>query len=178
VNLINHDRRDDLAGEHKMGDAGQLVFTCLFLAVWVCDTFLFGYTTFLNDLIPLVVRIPFGIILLVLSLYLSKTGLSIVFGEKSEKPAVIRKGVFGLVRHPVYLGELLFYLGIVAFSISLAAAAVVFFTFLFLHFIARHEEKLLIGRYGVEYRRYMEEVPMWLPIRFLRSSPRTNGRTT
>jgi protein-S-isoprenylcysteine O-methyltransferase Ste14 len=35
--------------------------------------------------------------------------------------------------------------------------------FLFLHFISRFEEKLLLDRFGEEYEQYMREVPMWIP---------------
>jgi len=104
-------QRDDLTGEHAVGDAGQIVLACLFAATWMLDTFFFRYTTFLNQYVSLVIRIPLGVILLVLSGYLAKTGMSIVFGEKREQPGVIRKGVFNVVRHPIYLSETLLYLG-------------------------------------------------------------------
>ena len=55
--------RDDLIGEHKVGDAGQLILACLFLAVWIADSFFFKYTTFLNQYIPPSVKIPLGIVL-------------------------------------------------------------------------------------------------------------------
>jgi protein-S-isoprenylcysteine O-methyltransferase Ste14 len=117
----------------------------------------------LNGFVPAWLRIPLGIMLLIVSGYLSKTGLAIVFGEKREKPEVLRKKVFGLVRHPVYLGELLLYLGLLMFSISLMAAGIWLLAIIFLHSISRHEEKLLLQRFGEEYRVYMRNVPMWLP---------------
>jgi protein-S-isoprenylcysteine O-methyltransferase Ste14 len=82
------------------------------------------YTTDLNGYVPLGIRVPFGVILLVLSGYLARMGLSIVFGEKREKPGVIRKSVFNVVRHPIYLSEILLYLGFLMLSISLAAVFV------------------------------------------------------
>ena len=33
------EERDDLTGEHRLGDAGQAVLVCLFAAVWIADTF-------------------------------------------------------------------------------------------------------------------------------------------
>ena len=156
-------QRDDLTGEHTVGDAGQIVLACLFAATWILDTFFFKYTTFLNQYVPLVIRIPLGVILLVLSGYLAKTGMSIVFGEKREQPGVIRKGVFNVVRHPIYLSEILLYLGFLMLSISLAAAVVWVIAILFLHCISRYEERLLLARFGEEYEQYMREVPMWIP---------------
>jgi len=160
-------QREDLTGEHTVSDAGQIVLACLFTATWITDTFLFKYTTFLNHHVPLGVRIPFGVVLLLLSGYLARTGLSIVFGEEREKPAVIRKRVFNVVRHPIYLSEILLYLGFLMLSISLAAAVVWIIAIVFLHYISRHEERLLLARFSEEYEQYMREVPMWIP-RFLK----------
>ncbi len=156
-------QRDDLTGEHKVGDAGQMIIACLFAAIWISDAFFFKYTTFLNQYMPNGFRAPCGIILLVLSGYLAKTGLSIVFGEEREKPGVIRKGVFGVIRHPVYMSEILLYLGFLMLNISLAVAVMWIIAIVFLHYISRHEEKLLLARFGKEYEQYMQEVPMWIP---------------
>jgi len=155
--------RDDLSGEHTVGDVGQIILACLFAALWIPDTFFLKYTTFLNSYIPLGFRMPFGVVLLVVSGYLAKTGLSIVFGEKREKPIVISKSVFNAVRHPIYLSEILLYLGLLMLSISLAAFVVLLMAIVFLYYISRHEERLLLARFGEEYRKYMQEVPMWIP---------------
>jgi len=60
--------REDLVGEHKLGDAAQIILACLFLATWIADSFFHKYTTFLNQYIPLGVKISVGIILFVLSM--------------------------------------------------------------------------------------------------------------
>ncbi len=164
IQKMAHRHREDLTGEHPLGDAGQLLLACLFAAIWVADTFFLQYTTFLNGYIPFAARLPFAALLLIISGYLAKKGLTIVFGgEKVEKPTVIRNGVFGLVRHPIYLGEILFFLSFLILSLSLAAAAVWIVAVAFLHFIAKYEEKLLLTRFGKEYQKYQQEVPMWLP---------------
>jgi len=155
--------RDDLTGEHTVSDAGQIILACLFAAMWILDTFFLKYTTVLNNYVPPAIRIPLGVVLLVMSSYLARTGLSIVFGEKREKPGVIRKGVFNVVRHPIYLSEILLYPGFLMLSISLAALFVWLIAVVFLHYISRYEERLLLARFGEEYRKYMQEVPMWVP---------------
>jgi protein-S-isoprenylcysteine O-methyltransferase Ste14 len=155
--------RDDLTGEHAIGDAGQLILAVLFLVTWIADTFFFRFTVFLNQYVPLGIRIPSGVFLLVLSCYLAKTGLSIVFGEERKKPVVIRKSVFNVVRHPVYLSEILLYFGLLVLSISLTASVVWVIAIGFLHYISRHEERLLLARFGEEYEQYMRQVPMWIP---------------
>jgi len=50
-------QRDDLIGEQAAGDAGQVMFACLFITIWTADTFIFQYTTFLNQYVPPVIRV-------------------------------------------------------------------------------------------------------------------------
>jgi len=155
--------RDDLTGEHRLGDLGQISLAFLFFAVWISDSFFLNYSTFLNQFVPPIVRIPIGIILLILSGFLALKSLAIVFRDKTEKPTVIKKSVFNIVRHPMYLSEILLYFGLLMLSISLAATFIWVAAIAFLHYISRYEEKLLVKRFGEEYRQYMREVPMWIP---------------
>jgi protein-S-isoprenylcysteine O-methyltransferase Ste14 len=154
--------KDNLAGEHHTGDIGQLIIFILFMVLWLSDMFL-KYSSFLNEYIPIVVRLPIGILLLIVSGYMAKTGLSIVFGKQRQSQGVIRKGVFSFVRHPIYLSEIILYLGLLLLHISLAAVFIWIIAILFLHYISRYEEKLLLAKYGKEYEQYMKEVPMWFP---------------
>lgn len=156
---------DNLAGEHKYGDAGQATIASLFFIAWITDTF-FKYSTILNQYIPISIRIPLGIVLFMLSAYLAITGLYIVFGKKRAELVVIREGVFRVVRHPIYLSEILLYAGFLILSISLTAIVIWIIGIGLLHYISRYEEKLLIARFGKDYEQYMKEVPMWIP--FLR----------
>jgi len=160
---ISHHDRPDLAGEHRLGDAGQGILALLFIIVWLGDTFYFRFSTFLNDTVPDIVRVPIGVVLLGIAWYLAWTTLSIVFGEVREPAHVIREGAYNYCRHPMYLSEIVFYLGLLMFSMSLAAAVVLIMATGFLHFISRHEENLMLARFGDEYREYMREVPMWIP---------------
>jgi protein-S-isoprenylcysteine O-methyltransferase Ste14 len=158
----NH-QREDLTGEHTAGDRGQIIFTCIFAAVWASDAFFLHYSTFPTRYMITAVKLPISIFLLVMAAYLAIRGLAIVFGEKRDPPAVIEKSVFGVVRHPVYLAEILLYLGLLIGNMSLAALGVWIGAIIFLHRIARYEENLLLARFGEEYRQYMARVPMWLP---------------
>ena len=160
-----HEERDDLTGERRLTDVGQLVLAVLFFAAWVGDSFAVRLTTFLNAQIMIAVRAPIAAVLLVLAGYMACASLRIIFGEHREKPHVVRKGVFAVIRHPMYLSEILLYLGLLFLSLSLMASAVWLLSIAFLHFIARKEEQLLLERFGDEYARYVRDVPMWLPYR-------------
>ncbi|MFC2004592.1 methyltransferase family protein [Chloroflexota bacterium] len=157
-----HRHSDNLTGEHHTGDIGQIILYCLFMALWISDMFL-KYSNFLNEHVPVGIRLPISILLLIVSAYMAGTGLSIVFGKKTQSQGIIRKGVFSLVRHPIYLSEMILYLGLLLLNISLAAAFIWIIAIFFLHYISRYEEKLLLARFGEEYEKYMREVPMWLP---------------
>jgi protein-S-isoprenylcysteine O-methyltransferase Ste14 len=158
-----HNDRDDLIGEHKWGDAGQVVLLILFLIIWILDSFVFNYSTFLATYVPLYFRIPLGILILIYALWFARSGLRIVFGEKREKPEVIRKGVFSKVRHPIYLGAILLYFGMILFTFSLISVVLWTFIILFYIWISKYEEKILSEYFGKEYLDYKKEVPMLFP---------------
>jgi protein-S-isoprenylcysteine O-methyltransferase Ste14 len=158
-----HHHRGDLTGEHKYGDAGQLIIAVVFLVVWILDSFVFKYTTFFNKYIPLPVHIILGVILVLTAFYLARAGMKIIFNEVREKPAVIKKGIFGIIRHPIYAGEIMFYLGLILFYTSLEALVIWFIAIGFLYFISRYEEKLLLSRFKDDYADYKKRVGMFFP---------------
>jgi protein-S-isoprenylcysteine O-methyltransferase Ste14 len=152
-----------LPAEHPWGDAGQIVFTILFLVIWIVDTFVLRYTTFINAHAPLALRVSIGAVNILVALYLARASHRLVLGEESDTPRVIHESVYGIVRHPMYLSEILLGLGFLLFSLSLAAVVVWVLAIGFLHVIAKYEERQLLAHFGDEYRDYMQEVPMWLP---------------
>lgn len=158
-----HKGRPDLIGEHKIGDTGQAVFAVLFGLVYVADSFIFKFSTSLNEIVPNIIRVSAGIIVLIVSGFFSLSGMRKVFNEVRDKPEVIRKGVFSIVRHPVYFGEILLYLGLLLLSMSIASAIIWIMAIIFLNYIAGYEEKILLDHFGEEYRAYMNEVPRWIP---------------
>ena len=159
----DHHRREDLGGEHAAGDLGQLILLMIFLAVWISDTFFTHKSIWLTDRLPAAIRLPLGLFILLLSGALAGAGLWIIFGKVRESPRVVREGVFQWVRHPIYLAAMLYYLGLLVFSLSLFAAMVWVVIVAFYFYLSRHEEKLLIEKFGAEYQQYMREVPMFLP---------------
>ena len=162
-NVKRHHDRDDLVGEHKYGDIGQLILLVIFMIVWISDSFILKFSTFLNEYIPAFVIIIVSALFLIISGYISWRGLKIVFGEKRENPCVIRKGVFNKVRHPVYLGSILLYLGLTVTSCSIFSFIICIFIIIFYYYISKYEEKILLNKFGADYDKYMKEVPMWFP---------------
>jgi protein-S-isoprenylcysteine O-methyltransferase Ste14 len=163
-----HAGREDLTGEHRLGDSVQLILMLIFLAVWILDSFVLGFSTFLAESIPWFIRYPAGITLLIFTFFLERSGLGTVFGKPQETPHVITEGVFSVVRHPIYLGAILGYAGMICLTLSLASAAIFIVIVAFYVYISRYEEKLLTQRFGDEYRDYMKKIPMLFPVKFKR----------
>jgi protein-S-isoprenylcysteine O-methyltransferase Ste14 len=161
-----HSGRDGLAGEHAFTDIGQLVLFAVFLITWITDSFAFRYSVFLAVHVPAYVRFPVGLATLVASAVFALSAHKAVFGQAGRKPGLISKGVFSFVRHPMYFGSWLFSVGLVIMSFSVSSAAVSIVILLFYCLVARYEELLLAGKFGVEYREYQSRVPMFLPFKF------------
>jgi protein-S-isoprenylcysteine O-methyltransferase Ste14 len=149
-------------GEHPWGDSGQLVLLGLFLFVWIGDSFVWRRTTFIADRVPLAAR------LIVLALALGAASLLVrsghrVAGHGGEREGLVSDGAFRYVRHPLYLGSVLFYLGLAASTASLAALALTVPIFAFYDRIATHEEGWLEARHGEAYRAYRSRTGKWWP---------------
>jgi protein-S-isoprenylcysteine O-methyltransferase Ste14 len=88
---------------------------------------------------------------------------------------VVSSGPFGLVRNPLYLGNIALWVGF-ALSARLVwmAPLIVILLGLEYHAIVRWEEGLLEARRGEEYRAYAACVPRWIPS--LGASRRSFGR--
>lgn len=149
-------------GEHPFGDAGQLILLGLFLLIWIADSFIFHYSTFLATQIPLYIRLTIFSILFGTSLYLFKSGHVVV--SHDHKPIeVVSNGAFHFVRHPLYLASLLTYFGFAILTASIISFLLIFGFFIFYNYIAGYEEKLLLGKYGEAYRQYQQKTGKWFP---------------
>ena len=162
--FAEHEHRPDVAGEHPLGDLMQGILLLVFIAGILIDRLLFKTNAVLSPYIPLWVRIVTTGVLLGIAWKYAVNGLHTVFGEIREQPFVIRESVFAETRHPVYLGAILMYLAAVSLSLSLIGAALWIVIALYYHYLARYEEGLLNKMFGEDYRKYMQQVPMWLPI--------------
>jgi len=77
---------------------------------------------------------------------------------------LITTGAYGVVRHPVYLGALLIWIGLpLAFThVTTFALAVLYVIPGYLLYL-RSEEAMMLASFGDEYREYQRQVPRLLP---------------
>lgn len=106
----------------------------------------------------------FGTIILVKSA--KKIALSnfIGFNTSEQKPEkLVISGIYSKIRHPLYAGLILVFLGYLFFSGSVTAAVHLACLLAYLPFGIYFEEKNLIDLYGDQYRDYRSKVPAILP---------------
>jgi protein-S-isoprenylcysteine O-methyltransferase Ste14 len=170
--MINHrnkerssQRKDSLAGEHAFTDIGQLILLALFFIVWISDAFFFHYTDFPAHYISLYIRLPISLAVLIVSAIFALTAHKTVFGGTAQEYTLLTKGVFGVVRHPMYFGSWLFFVGLTISTLSLASAGLCIVIFVFYYVVSRHEEQLLEQKFGSEYQKYRRRVPMFFPLK-------------
>jgi protein-S-isoprenylcysteine O-methyltransferase Ste14 len=149
-------------GEHPFGDAGQLIFLAFFLVVWVGDSFFLRKSTFLADSVPLYIRLVILVLSLMTAAFLFKSG-HVVVSHEHRPDDVVSTGAFRYVRHPLYLGCILFYLGLTVSTVSLFSLALLVLIFVFYNYIAGYEEKLLVQRFGERYSSYKKSTGKWVP---------------
>ena len=153
---------EHLAGEKPGSHTNQMILMIVFFVVWGVDSFLLHWTTFLFDLnLIWIYVIPAGLIL-VISVYLMNASHKDLFDTKVV--GVSSVGVYGRVRHPMYLGTHLFYLGLAVGTFSLAAVVVWIVAVAYYNSLANFEENLLEERFGSEYLEYKKNVRKWVPL--------------
>ncbi len=78
---------------------------------------------------------------------------------------LVRRGFYRFIRHPAYAGG--FILALIAWPIAygapIAAILTVIIVAVVMNRLIKREEKLLVERYGDEYRRYQDESDAMIP---------------
>ena len=150
-----------MGSEHPINDKGQAIFLVVYLLVWGLDSFIFHFSTMFADAVPIFIRLPLGILSLVFGIYLIAKSEAAVFSRTSN-PKLTTSGVYAWVRHPMYLGSLLFLLAFFLATLSLLSLLVWIGLFIFYDRMATYEERDLISIVGEQYLNYQKQVPKWL----------------
>ena len=159
-------KRVGLGSEHPLCDSFQLVMLILYFAVWAVDSLSYfafkvstvsiGFTSFPLLLLPAFLSWSLGI-------YFELKSHEAIFEETTGQPKLNDSGVYSWVRHPMYLGTLMFCLGFFFIMPSILSLGVWIAFFMFYDKMATYEEKDLIRILGEEYINYQERVPKWRP---------------
>lgn len=143
-----------------------LISTLLFVGIMIKSLFI-PATKFL-DQNPLMTYLgymlaTFGTILLVKSTKQIQLKQFLGLSSSEKSPILITTGLYSRVRHPLYLGLILIFLGYVLVSASYTAIVHFSCLVLYLPFGMYFEEKNLVDQFGQAYQNYQKSVPMILP---------------
>jgi len=150
-------------GEHPHGDLGQLILLLGFLVIWILDSFVFQYSTFLSPHVPIYLRLILAGLIFLTAIFLMRSGHRAISDEVLSSPRLLSDGAFSRVRHPLYLAALLFYVFLIALTLSMISLIILVGIFIFYNAISTYEEKFLEQKFGQNYRDYKKNTPKWIP---------------
>ena len=134
----------------------------IFMIVWMLDN-IFSISLILNRFCPLTIRSIFFVTLLCLGVIFLYISRKILFHNGELSDTLVTDGIFGRVRHPMYLGGLLIFISFILLSISLISIALFIIIFILYNKMATYEEKILEGMFRDQYLEYKKQVPKWIP---------------
>ena len=87
-------------------------------------------------------------------------------GMKTMPERLVTGGPYAYTRNPMYLGHLIFLVGLALTLRSELGALIVLANLVFFHYRVRKDEKRLIARFGESYVEYCARVKRWIPALF------------
>ena len=139
----------------------QIIYLIVFAIIWFLDSFIFNFSTFPANSTPLLLRVVVALSVLALGFTMTSLGHWLLFNKKL--PGLVTIGIFAHVRHPMYLGYILAYLGCIVGTMSLLSIIPwLLITHLYAK-MANYEEQKLEQKFGEEYLEYRRKVPKWIP---------------
>ena len=148
--------------EHTRSHLIQLLAAFIFFLIWILDSFIFTFSTVLARYIPFFIRIILFLSLLIIGLFLIFRTGHLLFHEHTPSK-LIKTGIFAHTRHPLYLGVLLIYLGLIFLSVSLLSIIGFIVVFILYNYIATFAENELEKLFKEEYLEYKKKVSKWIP---------------
>jgi protein-S-isoprenylcysteine O-methyltransferase Ste14 len=159
---MNEHKHEHLAGERPGSHTNQTILMVVFFVVWIIDSFLLRYTTFLFGTFSIWLNIIPAIVILALAVYFMDASHKDLFDTQTEGLAT--GGVFGRVRNPMYLGTVLFYFGLTLATLSLVTVGVLFIICIYYNMLANYEEDKLFEKFGEAFLEYKKTVRKWVPL--------------
>jgi len=101
-----------------------------------------------------------GIAFMIIGINFVKKAKKAYKNKHITRSDLITSGIFRIIRHPIYSGWIIFYLGAALISDSLISLILCPFFYVFLEFHALVKEKLVfVPRYGDKYEKFKEKTP-------------------
>lgn len=152
--------RDEYGEEFPHNHLIQILLFVIYLMIWIPDSLIFHFTTFLTNTIPFLLHVTIGAIIFVIGLVLMELAHRELFEKKLS--GLITTGILSHTRHPMYFGTILAYLGGIIGTLSLITLIPWLLSVILYYKMATYEEQKLEEKYGQEYLEYKKKVPKWI----------------
>lgn len=103
-----------------------------------------------------------GLLIFAAALVISITTLFNIASAPGDKP--VMQGAYKISRHPMYLSGFLMFIGVGISCASWVVLILAVIWILFWQIAVPEEERLLIEKYGDDYRDYRDRTPRWIGI--------------
>lgn len=117
--------------------------------------------------IPALIITVLGALIIVLAILQLNRNLS-PFPTPKLDSQLVKNGLYKFIRHPIYTGILLSFLGYAVYSESLYRILITLALFILFQIKSRYEENLLIRRYK-DYRTYKKKTGRFFPALFVKN---------
>ena len=161
INIPKHDHDHLLGKESPHNHIIQLTCLIVFISILVLDSFVFKFSIGITGYVSLWIRLIMALAIILIGITIIRSAEKILFHETQS--SVIDVGIFAYIRHPLYLGILLIYLGFVLGSFSILSFVAFVLIFFVYNHLAIFEEKDLERVFGEEYLQYKKRVSRWFP---------------
>jgi len=114
----------------------------------------------------ILLRAAIGTPIVLLSFYFetkAHRALRKAHSHPKEIKKLITTGIYSKIRHPIYLGRMFINLGFLIIFPILPMAFVSIFFIVIWYLMAFYEERILIKKFGKNYKKYKKKVPMFIP---------------
>lgn len=91
------------------------------------------------------------------------SGLAFLGLKREEDIGLVRDGIHGKIRHPIYSGTILIFIGMFLYTPTDIVLVAVIVIFCYLPLGIYFEEQKLIRKHGEAYMEYKKEVPALIP---------------
>ena len=151
-------RENRLLGEEYPGsDQIQGALFLSLVVIWGLDSFIFK--RYMVSQVSVVPRLIACIVLAASGAFLMYSSHKLVI--EAVEPQLVDWGVYRFARHPMYLGIMLFELGLVSSTLSIPALLLMIAIFVANTKFAEYEENSLVHELGDEYETYLSKVKRW-----------------
>jgi len=104
--------------------------------------------------------LPLSNIIVLIGMFLVIFGWRKIYRAKSQ---LVATGIYGRVRHPQYLGFILITLGMNVLWVTISTLLLWPILVIVYYRLAKQEDKEIEQRFGEEYQKYKQTVPMFIP---------------